>query len=260
MTLDELEHGFYRHLRGDNDGFAEHIVGTDKVDAPTRLAVYANAYRRRLIEALDSNYPILRQMVGDDGFERIARDYLAAHAPTHFSIRWFGDRLPTFLGEHAGYGADNRLAELAAWEWSMTEAFDAADRPALGVGTMAAVTPEDWAGLQFSFHPSLRRLTLAWNIPTIWKAVTANAEATPPPAMAGQPQPWLIWRNGITSYFRSLDAAEADALDSARAGAGFGEVCEGLCAFVCEDEAPLHAAQYLKTWLTDGLIVALGEA
>ncbi len=260
MKLNELEHGFYRHLRGDNDEFVEHIVGTDKVDAPTRLAVYANAYRRRLIEALDSNYPILRQMVGDDGFERIALDYLATHAPTHFSIRWFGDRLPAFLGEHADYGADSRLAELAAWEWSMTEAFDAADRAVLGVDAMATVAPEDWAGLQFGFHPSLRRLTLEWNIPTIWKAVTADAEATPPPAVLDQPQAWLIWRNGITSYFRSLDAAEADALDSARAGAGFGEVCEGLCAFVSEDEAPLHAAQYLKTWLTDGLIIALGGA
>ncbi len=68
------------------------------------------------------------------------------------------------------------LAELARWEWAMTEVFDAADADALGVGDLAQIAPEEWADLRFALHPSARRLALAWNAPQIWKAVTDEAD------------------------------------------------------------------------------------
>ena len=44
------------------------VAGTAKVGAPTRLAIYYDAYRLRLIEALDGNYPVLHGWLGDEEF------------------------------------------------------------------------------------------------------------------------------------------------------------------------------------------------
>ena len=37
-------------------------------------------------------------------------------------------------------------------------------------------------------------------------------------------------------------------------GLTFGEICEGLCQWIAEDNAGVHAASLLKGWITTGLI------
>ncbi len=60
--------------------------------------------------------------------------------------------------------------------------------------------------------------------------------------------------SGLASYFRSLDATEAAALDAARGGWAFGELCERLCTELGEAEAPARAAALLRDWVAAGLI------
>ncbi|MBB5019021.1 hypothetical protein HNQ59_002319 [Chitinivorax tropicus] len=256
MKLIQLQQHFYDFLRGQPNQFADCVVGTAQFDVAARLHVYAYAYRARLIEALDANFPVMHQLVGDDAFEQMAIDYLACYPPSHFSIRWFGEQLADFLGDTSPYANQPKLIELAQWEWAMTEAFDAANATPMGPNEMANIPVDDWANLHLRFHPSVRRLDLHYNIPPIWKAMVAESD---PPALAEQAKatPWLIWRQDITTYFRSLVPAEADALDNARRGLNFGDLCQELCAFVSEDDAPLYAAQYLKTWLNEGLVTGL---
>ncbi|WP_137935809.1 DNA-binding domain-containing protein [Chitinivorax sp. B] len=256
MSLIQLQLQFHNFLKTHSSDFAQQVVGTERFDVATRLNVYAYAYNARLIEALDANFPIMHQLVGDDAFADLGERYLAAYPPTHFSIRWFGQHLAKFLAETPPYSEQIRLIELAQWEWAMTEAFDAANAQPLTLAEMINIPPDDWANLYFRFHPSVRRLNLKTNIPPIWKAVSAE-EAIPVSESSSRPTGWLIWRRGITSYYRSLAAAEADALDNAQSGLNFGDICQELCAFVSDDEAPLHAAQFLKTWLTEDLIIGL---
>jgi len=65
----------------------------------------------------------------------------------------------------------------------------------------------------------------------------------------------LLWRRELATYFRSLSAAEAAALDAARSGWPFAELCELLCEEVGEAQAPAQAAELLRGWLAAGLIV-----
>jgi len=100
------------------------------------------------------------------------------------------------------------------------------------------------------------RLDLDWNVPAIWNA--AKADGTPPdPDRAGVPVAWLIWRRGLRSYFRSLAPDEALALDAARAGRTFGEICEGLCEWTTPEETPAYAASMLKRWIEDEIVTGV---
>jgi hypothetical protein len=91
-------------------------------------------------------------------------------------------------------------------------------------------------------------------VPQIWKAVTCDA-ARPEAVLSSEPLQWLLWRHELHTYFRSLTAAEAAALDAARNGQPFGEVCALLCACCGEEEASARAAAFLQEWIASGLVV-----
>lgn len=135
----------------------------------------------------------------------------------------------------------------------MTEVFDAADAVPIGASHLANVVPEQWAALRFEFHPSVRRLDLFWNVPQTWKALTGDTER-PQTSVRSTPEPWVLWRESLQTFFRSLAISEAEALDAARRGASFGELCACLAQHFNESEIPLRAAGYLRQWVDSGLI------
>jgi hypothetical protein len=232
-----------------------HVLGTARVPVATRLAIYGLAYRSRLTDALAHTFPALAKLLGETSFQTLARDYVIAHDSPFFSIRYYGDALPQFLASHEEYAAAPVLAELAQWEWAMGSVFDAADAAPLAHEALARIPPLDWAQLRFSWHPSVRRLNLSWNVPQLWQALTSGTER-PEVSLAAAPVQWLLWREELTSYFRSLPNAEAAMLDAARSGWPFGELCELLCEQLGESEAPAQAAALLRGWMASGLILS----
>ena len=65
--------------------------------SPLDLDIYRNAYRVRLIEALNETYPVLHAVLGDDDFATLGEEFVAAHPSVHRSIRWYGSELSDFL-------------------------------------------------------------------------------------------------------------------------------------------------------------------
>jgi hypothetical protein len=142
---------------------------------------------------------------------------------------------------------------MAALEWAMSEAFDAPDSPIVGLDAMASIPPEAWPEMRLALHASVRRLDLRWNVPAIWKAI--KEEQAPGEAAAGEwPEPWLVWRQDLKIFFRSLSVDEAWAFDAVRGNEPFAALCEGLCEWIDAQNVALHAAGLLKQWIADGLI------
>jgi hypothetical protein len=283
-ALNELQSDFQAFLLDGSGRMLSRVAGTAKVGAETRLAVYYDAYRLRLLEALGANYPVLRAWLGEDEFENIGIAYLAAHPSRHFSIRWFGHLLPEFLASTQPWRDKSSLAEMAALEWALSEAFDAHDDTVLGMADMATIPASAWPDMRLHFHSSAQRLDLRWNVPLLWKAVNRNLDAgkttascrgetsatpsagreqhadTPAvadmPALVEQeyPQAWLVWRQEMKTWFRSLSVDEAWAFDAAMTGENFAAICEGLCEWIDAQNVAPHAAGLMKQWIGDGLV------
>jgi hypothetical protein len=251
--LARLQGDFQDYLLRGGAAVKAQVLGSVRVPIETRLGIYAGAYRGRLAEALESNFPALAKLLGAADFRTLAADYVRAHDSTRFSIRWYGDELPGFLSTHEDYVQAPVLAELARWEWTLGEVFDAADAPLLAHDSLAGIAPAQWAQLRFTFHPGVRRLSLVWNVPQIWQALTDGSER-PAAALHPAPTEWLLWRSGLASYFRSVDATEAAVLDGALRGWPFAELCERLCAALGAAQAPARAAALLREWVGSGLI------
>lgn len=98
--------------------------------AEERLGIYWNAYFARLHECLREEFPVLRQALGDDVFDEFAFEYLQTHPPTSYTLSRLGSQLPAFLAasrpHREGEVPDwaDFLADLAAFEWTLSEVFD----------------------------------------------------------------------------------------------------------------------------------------
>jgi hypothetical protein len=255
--LTHIQNDFQSFLLQGDAAVEAHVVGTERVPIATRLGIYGDGYCTRLIDALQANFPVLTQLLGEADFATLATAYVRSHDSPFFSIRYYGNALAEFLATEADYAGAPVLAELARWEWAMTEVFDAADAVPISVGDLARVAPEEWANLRFDWHPCVRRLELMWNAPQLWKAVTDEVEH-PEVTLHPEPVQWLLWRQELRTYFRSLAPAEVTALDAARAGRPFGELCVLLCAQFGEAAAPARAASFLRDWVGSGLLTAVG--
>ncbi|HET7757274.1 MAG TPA: DNA-binding domain-containing protein [Steroidobacteraceae bacterium] len=254
-ALARLQEEFQDYLLRGARAIEARVAGTARVPLAVRLGIYAGAYGSRLAEALAGNYPALARLLGEDDFRALAAAYVRTHDSPYFSIRCYGEGLADFLAGRAEYAQAPLLAELARWEWALAGVFDAADAGPIGPEALASIAPSEWAGLRFAWHPSLRRLALAWNAPQLWKALTEDAER-PALEVLATPVEWLAWRRGLDTFFRPLAPAEAAALDAARAGASFGALCEQLAAAHGPERAAGEAAALLRGWLESGLVVA----
>lgn len=259
-ALETLQADFQNYILGNDDAMAGKVRATAKADAATLLAVYRDGYALRLLEALETNFSTLKQVLGDDDFDAMGRGYIAAHPSRHFSIRWFGDRLADYLASTDHWSGTPALAELARLEWALAGAFDSADAAPVAIETVAAIAPDDWPKLRLAFHPSLQVIDFHWTVPELWNAMSADEEAGAPDRREA-PVPFAIWRHDQgeerQNFFRSLDPGEAWMLAEARGGIRFGALCEGLCQFVDADQAGAHAAGYLRGWIEQGLVVGV---
>jgi hypothetical protein len=258
MPLRRLQQDLQRHLLGAQSAIAEGIVDAPPLPIEDRLGIYRNAYQIRLIEALGETYPILHKILGDEVFSALGEAFVAAQPSAHRSIRWYGRELGEFLRSTPPYADQPILAELAVFEWTLAEVFDAPDAQNLPRAALSAIDPAEWGHLIFRLHPSLRRLSMKWNAPAVWRS--ASHDETPPqPQLLEQPTVWLLWRQNLQNYFRSLDPIESAALDSALSGDAFADLCAALAAWLPEEQIPLRAATLLGSWADSGIIVEISR-
>jgi hypothetical protein len=270
MLLADLQRAFQDHVLHEGRTIEAAIAGSAQFPAAARLGIYSDAYRLRLIDVLAYYYPRLQKLLGDDAFARLALHYLAAQPSRHISVRWFGDGLADELARSIDQGIDQNaeyreqpwLAELARWECALATAFDASDAEPLTLEAFGEIDPAHWPDLRFQFDPSVQLLRFQTNAPGLFQALAAGTE-TPDPAVLDTAQTWLIWRQDLKPWFRLLSDAETEALATMRGQSShqqqgtFEELCETLCQFHDPGEVPSIAASMLKTWITQGLIIAV---
>ncbi len=259
--LSKLQNTFQRFVLDANTTDSIAWVSASGRAAPeTQVSIYTHAYTARLLEVMGNDYPAVLMALGEDLFNTLVTEYIKTHPSHYFSLREFGNEFPAFISEqikvNTQFAGMYWLYELALFEWSLGHAFDAADLSLFTVQDMASIPPESWPELRFTLHPSVSLLEFEWNTPEMWHALTDD---NPQPVTA-QREPlssWLIWREELTTRFRSMQTDEQIALKILANGENFNALCETLSTIMDEEAVPLHAATLLKGWITHGLIIGI---
>jgi len=255
MRLNDWQLAFEDYLLGEqapaNPALGASLIGGPTLSVETGLAIYHNAYQARLQEVLRGDYPAIWHWLGDDEFEQLAGAYIRNCPSAHYSLRWLGKGFEAFIRQHLVPEQSAPLAELAALEWAFTLAFDAPEGTPLTVPDMMNLPAEDWPALRVSLAASVQRLTCAFNSVALWRAVK-DESAFPEPSALDAAMTTVIWRSDLVCLYRSLEVAEASALDRMITGdMNFSELCAEL-AVIYGEGAPFQAVTWLKQWIHDG--------
>jgi hypothetical protein len=231
---------------------AESLANGDaRLAVIARLDIYANMYFYRIRDCLKDDFAAVCAVVEEDNFHNLITDYLIAHPPTHFSLRYAGQHLPAFLEGHALSTQWPYVPDLARLEWAVLEAFDAADAPALESAALASVAQEHWPGLRFQLTPSLQLLSLNWSVHEVWRQAQDGEPLSEP---RDEETALRVWRQDLRVFHRPMDVTERAALTSLAAGACFADICERIVASDGEVRSAERAVSLLGEWLTDGVL------
>ncbi|MEW6131965.1 MAG: putative DNA-binding domain-containing protein [Pseudomonadota bacterium] len=255
--LPPLQAAFHDHLLDLPSDIAREVAQGGRIGVEHRLRIYYNAYRVRLLEALQDAFEKTWTYLGDDAFESAALAFIEENPPQSRNLRWYGAAFPAWLAGR--FPDDLDVDELAEVDWQLRRAFDGLDAAPLQPGELASLPPEQWATAGFRFAPTLYLTPLRYNTAAIWHALDQGQ--TPPATQALPDAAWLlIWRKQWQPHFRSIEACEQAALSRLLAGASFAEVCADLGRQFPDQEAASIAARFLRTWIDDEMIVGLASS
>jgi hypothetical protein len=228
------------------------VVSDARGSAAERVGVYANMYRLRLAEALESQFPRLARWLGADDFAALAAAYVHDHPSRHPSLRHIGEGLPGWLAaqRHAPF-----IRGLAALEWARTDVFDLPDESVLTIAAVRLWPPERFGEFPLRLITAQRLITVPAGTAHLWDTLGAD-QVEPPgkPAYGRDSEALLVWREGAVVYHRALDEREHAALARAATGTAFGALCESLLDGDDEEVAVRQAYAWMSTWLADGIV------
>ncbi|MEX5727221.1 hypothetical protein Ga0609869_000574 [Rhodovulum iodosum] len=168
------------------------LTGPDGRPAGKRFAVYRNNVAVSLTKALETGFPVVRKLVGDDFFTAMAGVFLRSHPPRSPRLTLYGETFPAFL---EGFGPAQRLVylpDVARLEMALRESYHAADSDPIAPDALAALPPEALMGARLHLAPALRLIRSRWPVFGIWRANTAAAAPKP----AAGPEDVLVVRPG----------------------------------------------------------------
>ncbi|HUU67098.1 MAG TPA: DNA-binding domain-containing protein [Methyloceanibacter sp.] len=252
-SLKELQESFQAGILAGDDTILGEVKDSAREQRTVLFGVYRNAYVARLAEILGNDYEQVHAYLGDAGFAKLVKAYIAANPSDQRNARWFGRCFPEFAHATMPFADHREVGEIAALEKALSDAFDGPDAQPLAIADLATLPAEDWPRLTFRPHPTAIRLTFDTNATTIWSALKSETDP-PKPQRLPEPQALLVWRQAFMARFRPIGAEEAMMWDEAVKGVRFGVLCEMVATFAGEDEAELRAATYLKGWIDSGLL------
>ena len=187
-----------------------------------RLAIYRANTVGAADKALSAPYPVTRQVVGDEFFHGLAREYQRGAPSTSGDLNEFGAGFAEFVAGFEHTQSLPYLRDLARLEWAAHRAYGAADAPAWDAAALGAVEPGAQADIRFAWSPGLAVVESAWPIVRIW---TIHQ-----PGHAGEfnvdwdrSETALVARDGFAVTVDACGGADAAFLAASLAGACLGD-------------------------------------
>lgn len=220
IALADLQHHFKSAVMGDSivPVAFELVRATDSFSKLERVGVYRHAYRARLLEALEEDFPLLKNQLGEEAFSEIAKSFIDARPSAYASLAEFSRHLPDFLSESSD--RPEWLTDLARFEWHLVVA-----------GTLERTLDNQWA--EFSKLPDHKKLEVSLGLhPTAslfesrW-AVDELRDLSPKIPSKTEVQ-LLIYRDGSEATVQRLSKDEAEAIRLLQRGTKLATMAEAL--------------------------------
>jgi hypothetical protein len=253
MSLKELQTRFLNGILGEDDSVLDMLAEQGELSSQQRLAIYQNGYVARLVEVIDSDFPCLGKLLGDDLFAPFVTAYIHTYPSHSPSLNDFGQFLPEFIKRYPPLASQLIASELCDFEWQLRTTFCTQNEPVLAPEYLHTIPAEEWPSQAFKTVSGLSVRYYQMNTPAIWQALKNDKQ--PEIKRLSVPETWIIWRQNLITQFNSLAVDEAVLLEMVQSGEDFSGLCEALLEWHEEAQVPARAFQLLQRWLSLGLLV-----
>ncbi len=200
--------------------FAINNIASQAVNTPTTdtinnqnrgLKTYQANAAASALRSMQTAYPVIARLVGDDAFEHLAHDFWAQSPPTRGDLAQWGNELTGFITTIPALQTEPYLSDVAKVEWALHTAATAADHAA-DFATFSLLTEHDPAALTLQLAPGTTLVHSSYPVASI---LTAHLYASPGFEEVGQklrqntPEIALIWRQGLRPRVALCTVGEA---------------------------------------------------
>lgn len=190
----------------------EGLIGPTGAPAGKRYNVYRNNVAVSLADALETAFPVIRKLVGDEFFRAMAGIYLRQHPPRSPLMMHYGQDMPGFLAAFPPVAHLPYLPDVARVELAVRHAYHAADAAALTGDDVSAIPEADLPGIRFAPAPPVQLIASAYPVASIWRANMLGETAGKGPETA------LITRPDLDPVVDALAPYAAPVADALLAG------------------------------------------
>lgn len=246
--LEQLQTTFQAHLLDPTTKLTS-IAPAHRGDSETRLKVYTEGYRLRLMEVIEDDFEITKQFLGQARFQALASEFIETHPSSHFTLNVYAEDFAAYIAD-AGEAA---AAELASFEWAMAMAQIARQETPLTISHLESTAPGAWPELTFKLQPNIQRLRFQHYITGLWQALSKDEKFE---LSDNEPEDVIVWQCKCDPYFMSLDPRQVIMFDAIKRGASFAAICAALSDALPEDAVPQFAAGQLHAWVSQEVLTS----
>ncbi len=237
---------------------ADRVILPSRTLAPgERLDVYTRMYFIRLYDCLLEDYPVVHHLIGDAGFEKLARGYLTRFPSRTYTLNHLGADLPRYLDDERVRIPRRALCrDVARIERAMSEVFDAKATPVIARDELPEIAPEAWPAVRLRPIGPFQLISANHRANHI---VTAVRQEKPLPAL-GRKSTWVVcWRKGHTVWRMDLTKPSHAALAALAAGGTVGEalLAAGNVFKGSPESLATQVFRWFDEWISEGFFQAI---
>lgn len=211
-----------------------------------QLAVYANAYRYRLYDAVAEDYPVLRHYLTDKIFSDLIWAFVEEVLPDHFNIGRFALKLPAFIQQAL---PDDAFAHaMCQLETTVAQMTDPTETQPLKETDIQGLTAETLLGLTLYPRQALALMQFDQQVNAYYQSVMDDQTPHEPLHEAVY---LAVFRHEDVVWRMELEAQEFGLLSKLFSGASIGETLADV-----EEDAQYKITEYFSKWMRNGLLAS----
>jgi len=145
------------------------IKAKTNLDSEQSLAIYRGSVLGGLIKALGEIYPAVKNCVGENFFDAMAKQYVDGYPSKSNNLDHYGKFLPDFIQTFKPLSGFDYLVDLAKLEWVWHIAFHALDEPEFDAHKLSEVDENHYDEISFSLFQSVHVFETAYPLKKIWQ-------------------------------------------------------------------------------------------
>lgn len=209
--------------------------------------------------SLQTAYPIVAQLMGDESFAHLAADFWAKHPPLRGDLAQWGGELAVFIASIQALQTEPYLSDVAKVEWALHTAATALDKAA-NLATISLLTEQDSDALTLQLAPGTALIHSEYPIASI---LTAHLDGNPSFEEVGQklrknvPEIALVWRRDLRPMVSVCGHGEAVFLMHLLAGESLSVSLNAALNTILTAQAstPFDFATWLSQAVARGLVL-----